>query len=411
MSSSVPRSPSADQENRGHSFLHFFGRKTPANDGETRTMPVISGPIMIQKVDSSSSTNNDPGFGSSWASLVDKSALQEIPPNERKRQEAIFEFIATEATYVRDLQLIVEIFYSKTLPLLDEKAVTVIFANVEDILLTNTTFLSSLEERQKECRLYIDRIGDILHNNMANAGVYMEYCINQSMAIKVLQTLRASKPELAACLQRLRDDPAVRNLDLSSYLLIPMQRITRYPLLIKQILHYTEPGDDHKQIQQALDMAEKVLSHINETIREQEGRERLRVISNDLWIGQGRLDLTEPTRYMGQRRLLKEGILTKSKSGRRLLAFLCNDILVLTDEAAKSLYRLPIPLLDCQVKEAPGHRDDLAFQISLAYPRGGDTVGLRATSARECQLWMHAIEQASRKARDAANRAGGRMRK
>jgi hypothetical protein len=31
-----------------------------------------------------------------------------------------------------------QVFYSKTLPLLDEKAAKVVFANIEDILLTNT---------------------------------------------------------------------------------------------------------------------------------------------------------------------------------------------------------------------------------------------------------------------------------
>ena len=59
------------------------------------------------------------------------------------------------------------------MPFLDPKAVKVVFANVEDILLVNTTFLSSLEERQKECRLYIDRIGDILRMHLANMGCYM----------------------------------------------------------------------------------------------------------------------------------------------------------------------------------------------------------------------------------------------
>ena len=51
-------------------------------------------------------------YAKSWASLVEKSALEEIPAKERKRQEAIFEFIATEAAYVRDLQLIVEVCLS-----------------------------------------------------------------------------------------------------------------------------------------------------------------------------------------------------------------------------------------------------------------------------------------------------------
>lgn len=61
--------------------------------------------------------------------------------------------------------------------------------------------MSALEERQKECRLYIDRIGDVLLNHMSNMAVYMEYCVNQSNAIKILQSLRESKPELASHLQ------------------------------------------------------------------------------------------------------------------------------------------------------------------------------------------------------------------
>lgn len=106
-------------------------------------------------------------------------------------------------------------------------------------------------------------------------------------------------------LQRLREEPAVRNLDISSYLLVPskedpfklfvefimiyfsVQRITRYPLLIKQILQYTEPDQDRELTERALQTAERILNAINEAIREQEGRDRLRTLSQDLWIGQG----------------------------------------------------------------------------------------------------------------------------
>jgi RhoGEF domain len=58
------------------------------------------------------------------------------------------------------------------LRLLDPETISIIFANVEDILLTNTTFLSSLEERQRSCRLYIDTIGDILDKDMVNMTNY-----------------------------------------------------------------------------------------------------------------------------------------------------------------------------------------------------------------------------------------------
>ena len=44
----ILRTPSAEQDGRSYShFLHFFSRRTPANDGEGRIMPVISGPIPI----------------------------------------------------------------------------------------------------------------------------------------------------------------------------------------------------------------------------------------------------------------------------------------------------------------------------------------------------------------------------
>ncbi|KAJ3827567.1 hypothetical protein F5880DRAFT_1609212 [Lentinula raphanica] len=398
--------PSKDGEARSHSgIFHFLsGRSKTPVDTDRRTL-TISAPILSNPSSEDSVRSASPAFGSSWASLVDKSALEGIPPNERKRQEAIFELIATENAYVHDLQLIVEVFYSKLLPLLDRKAIVVIFANIEDILLTNITFMSSLEERQKECRLYIDRIGDVLQNYMSSMGVYMEYCVNQANAIKVLQDIRDSNAEVALQLQRIREGPASRSLDLSSYLLIPMQRITRYPLLIRQISHYTSPGEEKDSIERSIEIAQKILNHINETIRYQEGQETLKRISQHLWIGQGRLDLTAPTRHMGTRKLLKEGTLTKAKSGRKLHAFLCSDILVLTDDKARNLYRMPIALSETQVKDLPGNRDDLGFQVVLPYPRGGEVIGLRATSVKDCQVWIQAIEDASRKCKDAEKRA------
>jgi hypothetical protein len=72
----------------------------------------------------------------------------------------------------------------------------VIFANIEDIMLWSAvsnsnplcitlteeywqTFFSDLESRQKECRLYIDRIGDIVKRHATSLDVYTPYCLNQ----------------------------------------------------------------------------------------------------------------------------------------------------------------------------------------------------------------------------------------
>ena len=77
-----------------------------------------------------------------------------------------------------------QVFYAPLLDILEDKALTVIFANIEDLLLTATQFLSELEERQKSCRLYVDVIGDILEEHMGKMRVYMV-----SPGLRALQSL------------------------------------------------------------------------------------------------------------------------------------------------------------------------------------------------------------------------------
>lgn len=87
------------------------------------------------------------------------------------------------------------------MPLLDDKALMVIFANLEDLLLFNTGFYSALEERQKSCRLYIDVIGDVLERFAPNMAVYRPYCVNQGQAVRLLESLRRGDERLKGVLQ------------------------------------------------------------------------------------------------------------------------------------------------------------------------------------------------------------------
>lgn len=49
--------------------------------------------------------------------------------------------------------------------------------------------------------------------------------------------------------------------------------------------------------------------------------------------------------------------------------------------------------------------DDLDFKLILAYPRGGETIHLRATSARDAQNWIKSIEEAREKSIHAERRS------
>ncbi|GAA5873711.1 hypothetical protein JCM3774_000147 [Rhodotorula dairenensis] len=369
----------------------IFNRRSRSSTVGEKSRPVISAPLAPQG-DSAETSNRASGiFGSSWSSLVDESALADLPDRERKRQEACYEFIATEQSYVQSLQLVIEVFFSALQPVLPEKAAHIIFANIDDILLFNTVLLSDLEERQRESRLYINTIGDVIEKHMGSVGGhYRGYCLNQANAARTLNDLKTSDRSLNTLLDGLR----VKNLELEHFLLEPMQRVTRYPLLISHILRYTEPDHpDHPALERALRTAEKTLNDINEAIRFNETREKLAWLSDNVEFPGvvGRLDLTAPTRLLGPRSIVREGRVEKHKSRRQLQAYLFNDLLLFTEStgsAGQIVYRYPIPLEECSVRTHM--RDSNEFTVT----HRGDKIRVRAESPRAAANWVRDIDQA-----------------
>lgn len=57
-------------------------------------------------------------------------------------------------------------------------------------------------------------------------------------------------------------------LPLAAYLLKPVQRITKYQLLLKDLLRYSNEGESYRVLQQALDCMLVVLKCLNDTMHQ-----------------------------------------------------------------------------------------------------------------------------------------------
>ena len=109
---------------------------------------------------------------------------------------------------------------------------------------------------------------------------------------------------------------------------------------MQQILKYTSGDDaDFAELQGALQLSQGVLNETNEGLRAQEDEEKLGFLSDNLIFPDDqsiRLDLTAPTRLLGPRRLLKEGMLVKGYGHKRqskrkeLQTYLFNDFVLFT---------------------------------------------------------------------------------
>ena len=62
--------------------------------------------------------------------------------------------------------------------------------------------------------------------------------------------------------------PESRGLNLESFLIKPVQRICKYPLLIRELIKYTSPTHkDHPSLGQAMEKIENLVALVNESTK------------------------------------------------------------------------------------------------------------------------------------------------
>ena len=85
-----------------------------------------------------------------WSDIVEPHVSSSASKEEQKRQQLIFELLCTEQSYVQDLQLVVEVFYTpmKAAAWLKPSELETVFMNWQDLITYNLSFLTALQDRQ-----------------------------------------------------------------------------------------------------------------------------------------------------------------------------------------------------------------------------------------------------------------------
>uniref|UniRef100_A0A671WQS5 Intersectin 2a n=1 Tax=Sparus aurata TaxID=8175 RepID=A0A671WQS5_SPAAU len=359
-------------------------------------------------------TESDPS--QQWC--ADLMTLDTMTPQERKRQGYIHELIQTEETYVDDLELVLEVFHKPMSESgrLTEAEMGMIFVNWRELIMCNTKLLKALRVRKKTGgeNMPVQLIGDLLAAELAHMQPYIRFCSCQLNAAALLQSKTYNQPEFKDFLKvRIATNYRCKGMPLSSFLLKPMQRITRYPLLIKNILEHTPDGHaDRSPLREALERAEELCSQVNEGVREKENSDRLEWIQSHVQC-EGPIEhlvFNSLTNCLGPRKLLHSGRLYKTKSSRELWAFLFNDFLLLTHSAKPfsssgpdklfslktsiqlKMYKTPLFLNEVLVKMPPDpSSDEPLFHVSHI-----DRVyTLKTETLNERTAWVQKIKAAS----------------
>lgn len=224
--------------------------------------------------------------------------------------------------------------------------------------------------------------------------------------------------------------PECNGLDLASFLLEPVQRLTRYPMLLKQIQKYTNsPSEECNLLAIAIEESENLLNRVNKAMLEGEEFEKLcqlqRRLSNHGKFTHSSSDhlsklpetLTGLTRNFGERKLIKTGIWIKLRSRRKLLVFLFSDFLLMTEassgetdldlldneEAKLKIYRKAVHLDDiwlmreAESSKIPSHFQNCPDLRALELEAHDAQPLLVHLQAEEFDDWIDTISMAKRK--------------
>ncbi|XP_025990148.1 protein still life, isoform SIF type 1 isoform X2 [Solenopsis invicta] len=197
-----------------------------------------------------------------------------------KLKKVILELIETERTYVKHLNNLLENYLEplKRETFLSNAEINALFGNIQEIVTFQRQFLQNLDhaiemeadfnsfDHPSQFKGVLFSIGSAFLYYVNHFKLYSSFCASHSKAQKVLHPNEGNQA-LQEFLQA-RNPRQQHSSTLESYLIKPIQRILKYPLLLQQLRNLTdERSEEHQHLIEALKGMEKVAEHINEMQR------------------------------------------------------------------------------------------------------------------------------------------------
>jgi intersectin len=157
-------------------------------------------------------------------------------------------------------------------------------------------------------------IGAVLCEHLPNQAPYVVFCSNQVKISELIREKTAESCKFDEFLRACSQEPRLQGLPLTTAYVKPMQRITRYPLLIKRILELTaDSHPDLPNLKEALLKAEDLCRKVNERVRQTENLERFEWLQTHVALEEfsEKIKFNSTTNFLGARTLLYSGTLFK----------------------------------------------------------------------------------------------------
>uniref|UniRef100_A0A8D2LCA7 Pleckstrin homology and RhoGEF domain containing G4 n=1 Tax=Varanus komodoensis TaxID=61221 RepID=A0A8D2LCA7_VARKO len=308
-----------------------------------------------------------------------------LPWSRSRLRHIADEMVVTEREYVRSLRFVLESYFPEMeqpgLPQELRGKRSVIFGNLEKLHEFHSQyFLRELEN----CRKHPLRVGHCFLRHVNQFGMYALYSKNKPKS----DVLLASRGNVFFRVKQLQLGD---KMDLASYLLKPIQRMSKYGLLLKDLIRQGEGAQEHELV--CLRAAEEMV------------RFQLRH-GNDLLAMDALRNCDVNLKEQGQLVRQEEFGVTVGRRKCQRHVFLFEELILFSKPKRVEggldvyLYKRSFKTADIGLTENSGE-SGLRFEIWFRRRKAGDTYILQASSREAKQAWTRDIarllwEQAAR---------------
>eukprot|EP01114_Cavostelium_apophysatum_P015535 TRINITY_DN4249_c0_g1_i1.p1 TRINITY_DN4249_c0_g1~~TRINITY_DN4249_c0_g1_i1.p1 ORF type:complete len:916 (+),score=312.20 TRINITY_DN4249_c0_g1_i1:107-2854(+) len=249
---------------------------------------------------------------------------------ERMRVEVLSEIMMSERYYVRDLELVINLFLRpvQNNDLLSREESEALFSNIELILKVNQEILNyMIQDFQMTKNIQLVNVGLLFLKMVDYLKIYSIYASGQAQSMSSYDKLKKEKKDFAQFLVNTEKRTECQGLNLLGYLIKPVQRICKYPLLFRELIKHT-PRDhvDYPNIELCLSKVQEVAEYVNEKQRSAESIKKMVELQDNLVDPPKGFTIVAPSR-----KFIREGTFIKvndrGKQQERVL-FLFNDMLL-----------------------------------------------------------------------------------
>ncbi|KAI7874376.1 Dbl homology domain-containing protein [Lichtheimia hyalospora FSU 10163] len=257
---------------------------------------------------------------------------KERPTPSTLRDKVIFELLDTERKYVQDLETMQN--YAKELgSILSLDTVHHIFGNLNALVDFQLRFLLYAEYHAEFPNQ--SSFGKCIVNLEGAFSVYEPYCANLQHALDLVIQWTPQMTSTSI-------EPTY---ELPSFLIKPVQRVCKYPLLMEQLLKNTPDNWPHYcDLEQGMEAIQRVAFKVNETRRTQENKQRVKELKERVLDWRGVTDVDAQCGAL----LLHDRVYIHQSSSipRQVAAHLFEKTIVLCVESTKKQKKKKDGMLD-----------------------------------------------------------------